>query len=145
MTRELAAASIPRVGSRSRKIDAAEKVAGQFTFASDLDMPGMLFGATVRSEHAHARILSVDTAQARAMPGVVAVLTAADVPGQPNCGIELRDQPVLAVDRVRFRGEPIAVIAAVDQATARRAVRAVRVSYEPLPTIDDPEIGRAHV
>jgi CO/xanthine dehydrogenase Mo-binding subunit len=139
MTRELAAASIPRVGSRSRKIDAAEKVAGQFTFASDLDMPGMLFGATVRSEHAHARILSVDTAQARAMPGVVAVLTAADVPGQPNCGIELRDQPVLAVDRVRFRGEPIAVIAAVDQATARRAVRAVRVSYEPLPTIDDPE------
>ena len=141
MTKQPQPQPAPQIGDRARKIDATDKVAGQFAFASDLHSNGMLFGATVRSEQVHARILSVDTTAAKAMDGVFAVLTAEDVPGRPNCGIELRDQPVLAVDRVRYKGEPIAIVAAIDQTTARRAARAVTVTYEPLPPIDDPEIA----
>lgn len=128
-----------RVGDWARKIDAMDKVAGQFEYASDLYRNGMLFGCTVRSEHPSARIVKVDTTRAQEMEGVFAVLTAADVPGSSTYGLELRDQPVLAADRVRYLGEPIALVAAVDQPTARRAAQAVEVSYEPLEPIDDPE------
>lgn len=129
----------PRIGDWARKIDAMDKVAGEFAFASDLEVDGMLFGCAARSEHPHALILDVDTSVAAAMPGVKAVLLAKDVPGAPNHGIELRDQPVLAKDRVRYRGEPIAIVAAVDRATARRGADAIRVTYDVLPVIDDAE------
>lgn len=119
--------------------DAALKAQGQFEYASDLHADGMLHGQTVRSPHPHARIVSIDTARARALPGVRAVLTHADVPGQRTYGIEFPDQPVLAFDRVRYRGEPVAIVAADEPAQARRAAAAVKVEYELMPVISDPE------
>jgi CO/xanthine dehydrogenase Mo-binding subunit len=99
----------------------------------------MLWGQTVRSPHAHARLLEIDVSAALALPGVHAVLTHADVPGQKTYGLEFPDQPVLAIDRVRYYGEPVAVVAAEEPEQARRAAAAVRVEYEPLEPVVDPE------
>jgi CO/xanthine dehydrogenase Mo-binding subunit len=99
----------------------------------------MLWGRTVRSPHAHARILALDTSAAAAMPGVHAVLTHADVPGRPTYGLEFADQPVLAGDRVRFHGEPVALVAAEEPEQARRAAACVVVEYEPLEPVVDME------
>jgi CO/xanthine dehydrogenase Mo-binding subunit len=124
---------------RARRHDAVPKVTGEFAYSSDLHAAGMLWGRTVRSPHAHARVVSVDTADALALPGVHAVLTHADVPGQKTYGLEFSDQPVLAVDRVRYHGEPVAIVAADEPEQARRAAAAVRVEYEPLDPVVDPE------
>jgi CO/xanthine dehydrogenase Mo-binding subunit len=133
-TLERGAATVPR--SRS---DAAAKVRGAFAYASDLEAAGMLWGKTVRSPHAHARILEVDVSQAVALPGVHAVLTQADVPGRKTYGLEFADQPVLAIDRVRYHGEPVAIVAAEEPEQARRAAAAVRVAYEPIEPVVDME------
>ena len=122
-----------------RRDDAVAKVAGEFAYASDLHAADMLWGRTARSPHAHARILEVDVSAALAMPGVVAVLTHEDVPGQKTYGLEFPDQPVLASDRVRYFGEPVAVVAAEEPEQARRAAAAVRIAYEPLEPVVDPE------
>ena len=122
----------------TRRQDAVPKVTGKFAYASDLEAAGMLWGHTVRSPHAHARLLSVDTGAAAAMPGVHAVLTYDDVPGQKVYGLDFPDQPVLAHERIRYFGEPIAVVAAEEPEQARRAAEAVRVEYEPLEPIVDP-------
>ncbi|HEU4451038.1 MAG TPA: molybdopterin cofactor-binding domain-containing protein [Gaiellaceae bacterium] len=131
-----------RVGETVRRSDAVPKVAGEFAYASDLHAAGMLWGHTVRSPHAHALVHAIDTAKALAMPGVHAVLTHEDVPGEKRYGLEFRDQPVLAFERVRYFGEPVAVVAAEHPEQARRAAEQVRVEYEPLDPITDPE--RAH-
>jgi CO/xanthine dehydrogenase Mo-binding subunit len=128
-----------RVGESVRKVDAIPKVVGEFAYASDLFAAGMLYGQTVRSPHAHARILSIDTSEARSMTGVHAVLTHEDVPGDKRYGLEFRDQPVLAFDRVRYFGEAVAVVAAEEPEQARRAAAAVRVEYDPLEPVSDPE------
>jgi CO/xanthine dehydrogenase Mo-binding subunit len=128
-----------RVGESLRRADGVPKVAGEFAYSSDLFAAGMLWGHTVRSPHAYARILAVDTSAARGMPGVHAVLTHEDVPGEKRYGLEFRDQPVLAFDRVRYFGEPVAVVAAESPEEARRAAERVRVEYEPLDPITDPE------
>ena len=99
----------------------------------------MLWGHTVRSPHAHARIVGIDISEALAMPGVHAVLTHEDVPGQKRYGLEFPDQPVLAIDRVRYFGEPVALVAAEHPEQARRAAEKVRVEYEPLELVVDPE------
>jgi xanthine dehydrogenase D subunit len=125
------------VGERLPRSDGHEKVTGAFAYASDLRVEGMLFGATLRSPHASARIRAIDTAAARAAPGVRAVLTHADVPGAPLVGGILPDQPVLAFDRVRHHGEPVAIVAADDPAAARRAAALVAVDYEPLTPLTD--------
>ena len=122
-----------RIGESVRRPDGPAKVRGEFSYAGDLHAEGMLHGVTVRSPHPHARILRIDTGAARAMVGVRAVLTAADVPGDLHFGLTLRDEPVLADGVVRYAGEPVAVVAADDPVTARRAARAVVVDYEPLP------------
>jgi xanthine dehydrogenase D subunit len=114
-------------------------VRGEFAFSSDLHHDEMLWGATVRSQHPHAAIGRIDSSAALALPGVVAVLTAADVPGRNRHGLERRDQPVLAGDLVRYVGEPVALVAADHPETARRAASMVSVSYTPLPTVTDPE------
>ena len=124
---------------RTRRVDAVPKVVGQFAYASDLQAAGMLWGSTVRSPHAHARILGIDVSQAIGMPGVHAVLTHEDVPGAKTYGLEFADQPVLASDRVRYFGEAVAVVAAEEPEHARRAAAAVRVEYEPLEPVVDPE------
>jgi CO/xanthine dehydrogenase Mo-binding subunit len=122
-----------------RRHDATPKVTGEFAYSSDLHAAGMLWGQTVRSPHAHARIVEIDVAQALALPGVHAVLTHDHVPGEKTYGLEFRDQPVLAIDRVRYFGEPVALVAADEPEQARRAAAAVRVEYEALEAIVDPE------
>ncbi len=126
------------VGESVPRPDGPGKVRGEYLFASDLSAPGMLHGRTLRSPHPHAEILSIDTRAAAAMPGVAAVLTAADVPGEPRYGLERADQPVLAHQVVRFRGEPVALVAAEHPEQARAALAVIRVEYRPLPAVTDP-------
>jgi CO/xanthine dehydrogenase Mo-binding subunit len=133
------ALELGRVGETVRRSDGVPKTTGEFAYSSDLSAPGMLWGHTLRSPHAHARILSVDIGAALGMPGVQAMLTHADVPGQKTYGLEFPDQPVLAIDRVRYVGEPVALVAAEHPEQARRAAEAIRVEYEPLPVVDDAE------
>ncbi len=128
-----------RVGESVRRADATPKTTGEFEYASDLQAAGMLWGHTLRSPHAHARVVAVDIAPALALPGVHAVLTHADVPGTKTYGLEFPDQPVLAIDRVRYFGEAVALVAAEHPEQARRAAAAIEVEYEPLPVVSDPE------
>ena len=130
----------PRRGhaSSTRRADAVPKVTGEFAYSSDLHAAGMLWGHTVRSPHAHARIVAIDVSEALTLPGVYAVLTHADVPGQKTYGLEFADQPVLAFERVRYFGEAVAIVAAEEPEQARRAAAAVRVEYEPLEPVTDP-------
>ena len=130
---------VGKVGERLLRDDAIPKVKGDFAYSSDLSAPGMLWGDTLRSPHAHARIVSLDIAPALAQPGVHAVLTHADVPGRKTYGLEFPDQPVLAIDRVRYVGEPVAIVAAEHPEQARRALEAIVVEYEPLEPVVDME------
>jgi len=128
-----------RIGESVKRVDAIPKVTGEFAYSSDLFAAGMLWGHTLRSPHAHALITEIDISEAVGMPGVHAVLTHADVPGAKTYGLEFPDQPVLAIDRVRYFGEPVAVVAAEHPEQARRAVERIRVTYEPLEPVVDPE------
>ena len=128
-----------RVGEIVPRADGAPKVMGEFAYSSDLQAPGMLWGHTLRSPHAHARITGIDISAAVAAPGVHAVLTHEDVPGAKLYGLEFQDQPVLAIDRVRYFGEPVALVAAEHPEQARRAAELIRVDYEPLSPIADAE------
>jgi len=123
------APAVGRATPVARRSDAVAKVKGTFAYSSDLHATDMLWGHTVRSPHAHARILEIDTSQALTMSGVHAVLTHEDVPGVKTYGLEFADQPVLAIDRVRYFGEAVAVVAAEEPEQARRAADAV---VEPL-------------
>ena len=128
-----------RVGEHTERVDGVPKVRGEFEYSSDLSMDGMLWGATLRSPHPHANIWSIDTSEAETMPGVRAVLTHEDVPGRKVYGMEVPDQPVLAWERVRYQGEPVAVVAADHPETARRALEKISVEYEVLDPLTDPE------
>ena len=128
-----------RVGDPVTRQDGVPKVTGEFAYSSDLHAAGMLWGKTVRSPHAHARIVEIDISEALGLPGVHAVLTHEDVPGQKTYGLEFADQPVLASDRVRYFGEAVAIVAAEEPEQARRAAAAVRVVYEPLEPVTEME------
>jgi len=128
-----------RVGAAVRRRDGIPKVLGEFAYSSDLTAAGMLWGMTVRSPHAHARIAELDVSEALRLPGVHAVLTHEDVPGKKTYGLEFADQPVLASDRVRYFGEAVALVAAEEPEQARRAAAAVRVVYEPLEPVTSME------
>jgi CO/xanthine dehydrogenase Mo-binding subunit len=128
-----------RVGESVARVDGIPKVTGEFAYSSDLQAAGMLWGHTVRSPHAHAHIVSIDICEAVGMPGVHAVLTHDDVPGAKRYGLEFPDQPVLAYERVRYFGEPVALVAAEHPEQARRAAERIRVEYEPLEPVTDPE------
>ncbi len=127
------------VGESVRRVDGVPKVKGQFLYGSDLWAEDMLWGYTLRSPHPHARIRSVDVSRALSSTGVHAVLLAADVPGRTTYGLEIADQPVLALDRVRYQGEPVAILAANDLELARRAAEKIRVEYDVLPAVTDME------
>ncbi|MDP9491518.1 MAG: xanthine dehydrogenase subunit D, partial [Actinomycetota bacterium] len=128
-----------RVGESVKRVDGIPKVTGEFAYSSDLFAAGMLWGHTLRSPHAHARIVSIDISKAVGMAGVHAVLTHEDVPGDKRYGLEFTDQPVLAFDRVRYFGEPVALVAAEHPEQARRAAGEIEVEYEALELVIDSE------
>jgi CO/xanthine dehydrogenase Mo-binding subunit len=128
-----------RVGESVKRVDGIPKTTGEFAYSSDLFAAGMLWGHTLRSVHAHARISSIDTSNALGMPGVHAVLTHEDVPGEQLYGLEFRDQPVLAGERARYFGEPIALVAAEHPEQARRAAEKIAVEVEELDPVIDME------
>ena len=130
---------VGKVGELVPRVDAPPKVKGEFAYASDLIVPGMLWGHTLRSPHAHARIRAIEIGDALSMPGVHAVLTHHDVPGEKFYGLEFADQPVLAIDRVLYHGEPLALVAAEHPEQARRAAERIRVDYERLEPVADME------
>jgi aerobic-type carbon monoxide dehydrogenase small subunit (CoxS/CutS family) len=127
------------IGKSVRRIDAPGKVSGRLRYAGDMTMPGMLHVQVLRSPHAHARLVSIDTSAADAMTGVEGVITSADVPGEDGFGVFVNDQPIMARGKVRYVGEAVAAVAAEDALTARRAVAAIKVVYEPLPEVFDPD------
>lgn len=127
------------LGTNAPRPDGAAKVSGQFAFSSDMGHDNMLWGATLRSPHAHAAIISIDTSKAALVPGVAVVVTAADVPGQSTYGLISSDQPVFAKDVVRYMGEPVAAVAADHPETARRALELIEVHYQPLEVLSDAE------
>ncbi len=135
------------LGHSALRPDGTAKVKGDFAFSSDLWAENMLWGATLRSPHPHARIVSIDLSKAWKVTGVEAIITAADVPGQLTYGLISEDQPVFAFDVVRYMGEPIAAVAADHPETCRRALAAIEITYEILPPLTDPEmsIGEQHV
>ncbi|MCW2882829.1 MAG: xanthine dehydrogenase subunit [Sphaerisporangium sp.] len=126
------------VGASVTRPDGDLKVTGEFAYSSDLYLADMLWGTTLRSPHPSAWIRSIDVGAALAMPGVHAVLTHEDVPGERFYGLEHKDQPVLAIDQVRYQGEPVAIVAADHPETARRAAAAIVVAYEPREAVTDP-------
>jgi CO/xanthine dehydrogenase Mo-binding subunit len=126
------------VGQRQVRLDGAPKVRGEAAYLDDRAVDGLLHGAVLRSPHPHALIRHIDTRRASAMPGVRAVITAADVP-ETRYGIYIKDATVFARDRVHFAGEPVAAVAADTLEEARAAVAAIVVDYAPLPGVFDPE------
>ena len=124
------------VGSPITRVDALEKVRGAAVYGADVKLPEILHGAVLRSPHAHARIVSIDASAAKAMPGVRAVVTGEDLPGVLT-GEAIRDMPFIAQGKVRFAGEPVAAVAAEDEATARKAIRLIKVAYEELTPVVD--------
>ncbi|MGW3115518.1 xanthine dehydrogenase family protein molybdopterin-binding subunit [Streptomyces sp. NPDC001091] len=126
------------IGESTLRPDGILKVTGEFAYSSDLWHEDMLWGHLLRSTLAHAEIVSVDTSEALAMPGVHAVLTYDDLPADVRTyGLEIQDTPVLAHGKVRHHGEPVAVVAADHPETARRAAAKIRIEYRELPVITD--------
>ena len=125
------------VGQSVPRVDGAAKVTGNAKYVADLSIPGMIEGKFLRSPYAHARIRSIDTAEAEAMPGVVTVLTSKDLKDiGPYIGRgKNKDQPVIALNRVIFAGQPVAAVAALDRATAEEALTKIHVDYEELPAV----------
>jgi xanthine dehydrogenase D subunit/xanthine dehydrogenase C subunit len=119
--------------------DGPAKIAGRLEYLTDRRAPGMLVGRILRAGIPHARILGIDTRAAEALPGVAAVVTHRDVPGSNAFGIVVQDQPALCSDKVRYLGDAVAAVAAVDAETAERALALIKVDYAPLPVVADPE------
>jgi len=123
------------IGKRGARVEAAAKVTGRATYADDLRLPGMLFGKLKRSPVAHADIDHIDTSKARALPGVRAVITGADLPVRYGILPVHQDETALAAERVRYVGEPVAAVCADTEAVAQRALDLIEVGYRPLPSV----------
>ncbi len=132
------------VGRSAPRVDALDKVTGRTRYAGDLVVPGMLHGLVVRSPVPHARIARIDTAAAERVPGVAAVLTGVDVADIDSFfGHVVRDRPLIALDRVRFAGEPVVAIAAETAGAAGESARRVEIEYDPLPVVATLEAAMA--
>ena len=130
----------PQIGRRLDRLESVAKVTGAADYTHNLELPRMLHAKVVRSPHAHARILGIDTREAAAMPGVVHVVTAREVMRlipDPHYGPAFHDQPILAIEKVRHVGEPVAVVLANDPHAAEAAAGLVNVDYEVLPAVFD--------
>ena len=140
------------VGTRPVRPDGLDKVTGKARFGADLTLPGMLEGAVLRSPHAHARIVSIDTTAAEAMPGVHAVITGSDFPDLAAAGARPDDvlmaKNVMARDKVLYEGHPVAAVAASTRKQAKEAAKVIEVTYETLPhvlTVDEAMAGDAPI
>jgi CO/xanthine dehydrogenase Mo-binding subunit len=132
------------IGVAVPRRDAVAKVTGAARFTVDMDLPGLAHAKVLRSPYPHARIVDIDVAAARAHPGVLAVVSAVDLPDVHLIyGHAVADHPLIAVDKVRFAGEPVVAVVAEDAATADEALRLIHVSYEPLPFVETPEAALA--
>jgi len=130
------------IGKVEKRLDAFEKVTGQAKYANDIKLPGMLYGKVKRSQLPHAKILNIDTTKAEKLPGVKAIVTGKEFSlhyNNPLYGSPLQDQPLLAVDKVRYMGEPVVGVIAVSEEVAEEAITLVNVEYEELPAVLDPE------
>ena len=124
------------IGQSIARIDGAEKVTGRAIYASDIRLPGMVHGKILRSPLAHARIRRIDSSKAESVPGVVAVLTRDNLEiGSPYFGAYIKDQPVVALEKVRYAGDIVAAVAASEDKIAERALREIEVEYEELPAV----------
>ena len=130
------------IGTTMPRLEALSKATGRAQYTDDIVLPGMLFGAIVSSPHSHARIVSYDTSKALAVPGVKAVVTGADLEAR-YMGLLVKDETVLAKDRVRYSGEPVAAVAATSFAAAQAAARLVEIEYEELPAVFTPDEAMA--
>jgi CO/xanthine dehydrogenase Mo-binding subunit len=128
------------LGARIAQVDALEKAVGRAVFTADMSFPRMLMAKIVRSPIAHGILRNIDLSRAAKVKGVRAIVTGADMPYRYN--LPLRDQPFLAIERVRYVGEAVAAIAAEDEDAAQEAASLVRVDYDPLPAVFDPELAR---
>ena len=133
-----------KLGSSVQRLDVEEKVLGYGKYPDDWYLPGMTYGSAVRSQYARARVLAIDTEKARALPGVVAVITAADIPGENKVGHIKHDQysliPILGL--THYLGDASALVVAEDQETLEKAKKLGKVTYEPLPAVHGPEEAR---
>lgn len=127
----------PAVGQRTTRYDARPHLTGQTMYIDDMTFPNMLHMKILRSQHAHAKILSIDVSEAEKMPGVVATLTGREIPVN-SYGPSYQDQPVIADDRVRHHGDPVAAVAAETEQLAKDALEKIKVEYEPIPAVFDP-------
>jgi carbon-monoxide dehydrogenase large subunit len=124
------------VGNSPIRLDAKSKVTGRAVYVEDIQLRGMLYGKVLRSKYAHARILSIDTSRAEKHPGVKGVVTGVDMPFLH--GESLVDEPFLPRDKVRYLGEGVVAVAAVDERTAEEALELIEIDYEELPPVFDP-------
>ncbi len=129
------------VGHSQVSQEAVAKVTGRALYTDDYTFPGMLFARTLRAAYPHAHIRSIDTSKAKALPGIRAVLIYQDVPGRNRHGLVHLDWPVLCDDKVRYLGDPVAIVAADTEEIADEALRLISVDYEPLPVVDDPQVA----
>ena len=129
------------VGSRVARVDSVDKVTGRAVYGVDVALPGMLHGAVVRSPYPHARVVSIDTSAAEKAPGVRAIATGEDFPHL--FGGAIKDQPFLAIDRVRYVGDPVAAVAATSEREAQYARDLIKVEYEELPAVTDMRLALA--
>jgi 4-hydroxybenzoyl-CoA reductase subunit alpha len=132
------------VGSPLPKVDAYTKVTGRALYADDIILPRMAYAKLLRSPHPHARILSIDTRRALALPGVLAVLTGEDLPRKYGILPSSQDEYALAVDKVRYVGDPVAAVAALDPDTLEEALKLIEVEYEVLPALMSIDEALAH-
>src|SRR5919206_2521769 len=130
------------VGKPVPRVDGLKKVTGRPIYTGDMDVPGMLHGVILRSTYPHARVRNVDKSRAERVPGVIAVVSGEDVANTPDIdpwfGPVFRDQSILAIDKVRYIGDPVAAVVAVDRESAEDALELIDVDYEPLPAVFDP-------
>ncbi|MYE33807.1 MAG: molybdopterin-dependent oxidoreductase [Gemmatimonadales bacterium] len=135
----LADAEFTALGRRARRVEGLRKSTGREIYTDDIVLPGMLHGKILRSTEAHARIVSIDTAEAEALEGVYGVITGQDLPTPYGIIPWTRDEHALCVDKVRFIGDAVAAVAAVDEDTANAALERIHVEYAPLPVYLSPE------
>ena len=132
-----------QVGTRPARPDGVDKVTGRALYGADLTAPGMLVGRILRSPHAHAEILAIDTSAAEAMVGVKAVVTGADLVAQDNQFMRDIQENCLATTKALYDGHAVAAVAAINADVARAALKAIKVTYKPLPHVTDVDAAMA--